>query len=267
MPKYLFDRKHEIVEAIENADQVLLFLDYDGTLVSFKDKPNDVTTTKSVKNVLRKLIKNPKFSIFMITGRELNDIKNLLDAEGASFAALHGLQMEISDGKKFVWPNAEKSRLFLEEIKEDVFSEFKGEKGIYIEDKELTLAFHYRLLPKEKIKDAAKRFREIVKKRDDKNMLEVIKGAELLEVRPKGWNKGKATEFLLKKFAKNKNSIPIYIGDDTTDEDAFDFLKNHGMTIFVSNDSGKSTSAQYWVKNPDEVLIFLKSLLDVKIKV
>lgn len=260
MPEYLFNHNQKILGTIEKADKKILFLDYDGTLVSFKDRPDEVITPNSVKNVLEKLVKHPEFNIFIITGRALNNIKNLVDVEGISFAALHGLQIESTDGKKFYWEPSENTRFFLEKIKEKVFSEFKEEKRIYIEDKQFTLAFHYRMLPREKTKYATERVMEIVKRIDEKNMLEIIKGAKVIEVRPKGWNKGKAIEFLLSNINGYRHTIPIYIGDDTTDEDAFIYLKNHGLTIFVSNESERSTSAQYFLKNPDEVLVFLKSL-------
>lgn len=266
MPKYLFDHTAEIFEIIEQADETVLFLDYDGTLVSFKDKPTEVVTPIKVENVLKNLIQIPTFTVFIVCGRALHEIKNLLDIEGLSFAALHGLQIELSDGKTFSWEPAEGAKPFLKKIKEKVLYEFKNEKGIYIEDKEFTLAFHYRLLPEEKIKEAIEIFIKTVEKIDKENRLEIIHGSKVVEARPRGWHKGKATEHILNNI-EHTNTFPIYIGDDTTDEDAFNHLGNHGLTIFVSNNSKKSSSAQYWLKNPDDVLLFLKSLLEIKQRV
>lgn len=266
MSEYLFDHSNKVFEIIKKSDKILLFLDYDGTLVSFKDKPNEVSTSNKMRIILKKLIQDPKFIVFIVSGRTLRDIKSLLNIEGLSFAALHGLQIEFSDGKNFSWKPAENAQPFLDKIKEEVLYDFKDEEGVYIEDKELTLAFHYRLLPENKIKDATRRFIEIVKKIDKNSSLEIINGAKVVEIRPKGWNKGKATENILKKVGEGKNPLPIYIGDDATDEDAFNHLENHGITIFVSNNSKKSTAAHYWLKNPDDVFTFLKSLLEVKKK-
>lgn len=264
MPEYLFDHSQEIFGTIEKADGKILFLDYDGTLVFLKDKPDDIITPNKVKIVLEKLIRDPEFNIFIITGRTLHEIKNLLDIKGLSFAALHGLEVCLANGKKFCWKPSENEQSILKKIKEKVFYEFKEEKGIYIEDKGVTLAFHYRMLPRERVKYTTGRFVDIVKRTDEGNVLEIIKGAELIEIRSRGWNKGKATEFLLNNINGRKYAIPIYIGDDTTDEDAFACLKNRGLTIFVSNGSEKPTSAQYWLKNPDDVLVFLKSILTAK---
>ncbi|HUS99839.1 MAG TPA: trehalose-phosphatase, partial [Candidatus Thermoplasmatota archaeon] len=78
--------------------------------------------------------------------------------------------------------------------------------------------------------------------------------------RPKGWNKGKGIELFLARFTAVKNILPLYIGDDITDEDAFRFLGKRGITIYVANTSKRKTSARYWVKNPNEVCSFLQSL-------
>jgi len=267
MPEYLFDQHTKIFETIDEADETVLFLDYDGTLVFFKGKPSEVVTPNEVKTVLNKLIENSIFTVVIVSGRRLLEIKNLLDMDGLSFAALHGLQIEFSDGKRFNWKPAENAQSFLEKIKEEALYEFKNENGVYIEDKELTLAFHYRMLSKEKINGAVGRFIDIVKNFDKNNSLEIIGGEKVVEIRPRGWNKGKATEYIINNVAQSKNKIPIYIGDDTTDEDAFKYLGDQGLTIYVSNNSKKPTSAQYWLKDPDDVLIFLKSLLEIKKRV
>lgn len=264
MSDYLFDQNTKIFETIEESDESVLFLDYDGTLVFFKDKPNEVFTPKEIEIVLKGLILNPKFTVFIISGRMLHEIKKLLNIEGLSFVALHGLQIELSDGTKFMQKPADNPRPLLERIKENISNDFREEKGVYIEDKELTLAFHYRLLSEGEIKDAVKEFIQTVKKIDKNNILEVINGENVVEIRPRGWDKGKATEFVLNNIVQGRNALPIYIGDDATDEDAFKYLGNQGLTIYVSNNSKKPTSAQYWLKDPDDVLIFLKSLLEIK---
>ena len=117
MPEYFFNNNHKILERINKSNETFLFLDYDGTLVSFKDRPQDVVTPKEVKIALIRLLEHPKFRVFIVSGRVLHDIKQLLNIDGLSFAALHGLQIELSSGKKFFWEQAENIRSILEEIK------------------------------------------------------------------------------------------------------------------------------------------------------
>jgi trehalose-phosphatase len=258
MPEYLSTSTHTILEKIDTSEETFLFLDYDGTLVSFKNRPQEVTTPKNVKTVLTSLLEHTRFKIFIISGRMLHEIKQLINIPGVSFAALHGLQIELSNGKTFFWEQAETIQSILKEIKQTVSSSFKNEKGIYIEDKQFTLAFHYRLVPRERIKEIVEEFTGIVRKNDPHKRLNLIHGAKVVEIRPKGWDKGKAVELILNHVANSENPLPIYIGDDTTDEDAFTQIKEKGITIVVANNKKKVASAKYWVKNPDEVLQFLK---------
>ena len=260
MPEYIHDHLHSIHDKIDKADEILLFLDYDGTLVSFKNRPEDVTTPDKTRLVLHYLTQNPKFNIFIISGRTLHEIKKLIDTKGLSFAALHGLQIELSNGKSFFWEKAEDLRPLLKKLKTILLNEFENEKGVIIEDKEFTLAFHYRMLSKDKIKDTVEKFSNLVKKINNNNLLEIIYGAKVVEARPKGWHKGKAVELILKNISEFKNFFPIYIGDDITDENAFQHLRKEGITIFVTHDSNRKTAAQYWLKDPDEVIKFLQSL-------
>jgi len=260
MPEYLFDHIHNIFAKIEEADKILLLLDYDGTLVSFEERPMDVATSGEIKTLLTYFIKNPKFIVVIVSGRTFHEIKQLLDIDGLSYAALHGLQIELAKGKSYDWQQNSNIQFILEKIKKTSLYKFKDVKGVYIEDKILTLAFHYRTLAEEKIDYNINKFLEIVKKIDVNGCYEIIHGAKVVEIRPKGWNKGKAIEYIFTIFNDLKNKLPIYIGDDTTDEDAFRTIGNRGITVFVSNKSSQSTTAQYWLKNPDDVLKFLQNL-------
>jgi trehalose 6-phosphate phosphatase len=260
MSDFLFDHSVHINKKILRSDALFLFLDYDGTLVPFKEKPTQVKTPEKIKKVLLQLQKNPAIIVSIVTGRTLKNIKKLLIIKGVSFIALHGLQIESSDGSQFRWKPAEHARSTLESIKENMQRELKGEKGAYLEDKELTVVLHYRLLPKNRIHIVREKFITVVHDNDKKKNLEIIHGAKVIEARPKGWNKGKAIETFLAGHTEVKNKRIIYIGDDITDEDAFRFLRKRGITIHVANQSKRETVAQYWVKNPAEVLRFLQSL-------
>ncbi len=259
MSDYLFNHLFQIFEKINKADEILLFLDYDGTLVSFENRPQDVVTSNEVKKVLSNLLQHQNFTVIIVTGRTLSEIKKLLDIDGLSFAALHGLQIQLSNGKIYKWKSSSNLQKVLENIKDLAEKRFQNEKGIFLEDKEFTLAFHYRMLDEEKIKDVVYRFIEIVKTKDTDNKLDILHGSKVIEIRPVGWNKGKAVELISSNINSN-NTIIIYIGDDNTDEDAFRYLNNQGITIFVSNNTNRSTIAKYWLKDPEEVINFLKSL-------
>jgi trehalose 6-phosphate phosphatase len=260
MSDFLFNYSTTINRNILRSNSIFLFLDYDGTLVPFKDKPTEVITPNKIKQIIKKLIKNPKIKVIIVTGRPLYEIKKLLNIKGLSFIALHGLHIEEANGLKSKWKQANQARMLIKAIKKDMQPALKYEKGTFLEDKELTLVLHYRLLPTNKVQVIRKKFKKVVRTIDKKKILEIINGAKLIETRPKGWHKGKAVEKFLTSQIKVKNYLPIFIGDDITDEDAFRILEKRGITIYVANKSKRKTAAQYWVKDPDDVFTFLQSL-------
>lgn len=255
--EYVFDKIQDIKKRIDGSDSVVLFLDYDGTLVRFKNKPTQVIPPQEVIEILEKLVRYPKLKIFIVSGRTLSELKRMLPVKGLSFIGLHGLEMEHRD-KNFLWEGAKEIEPIISHIKKEVLKKFGREKKIIVENKTYTLAFHYRMLGREKVEEVKKEFIKIVKRHNNGN-LEILPGAEVLDVRPKGWDKGKAVSLILKKLS---GSIPLYIGDDRTDEDAFRILKQ-GITILVS-EKIKESYAKFYLKNPDEVLRFLEEVMDEK---
>lgn len=254
--EYIFDRITDIKRKIDSADSVALFLDYDGTLVKFAERPEQALPTQEVIGLLKELVRYPQLKPFIVSGRTLSELKRMLPVKGLSFIGLHGLEMEYL-GKDFLWEGEKEIEPIISCIKEETFKKFGGEEKIIIEDKIYTLSFHYRMLERKKVEETKEEFIKIVKKYNRGN-LALLSGAEVLEVRPKGWNKGDAVSLLLKNLPA---SIPIYIGDDTTDEDAFRILKE-GITILVSERIRKSY-ARFYLKDTAEALKFLNFLKEV----
>ncbi|HUS99408.1 MAG TPA: trehalose-phosphatase, partial [Candidatus Thermoplasmatota archaeon] len=184
MPDFLFDHILRIYKKFQKSEHIFLFLDYDGTLVPFKDTPTQVATPKEIKKVIKQLIKSPKVKVIIATGRQLHDIKKLMNVKGVSFIALHGLDIETADGMKFCWKLATQARLLIKVIKKDMQKKLIDEKGAFLEDKELTIVFHYRLLAKNRIHALRETFKKIVHTRDSHNILEIINGAKIIEARP-----------------------------------------------------------------------------------
>ncbi len=265
MTKYLFDHTHEIVNKIEKTNHIFLFLDYDGTLVSFQQRPQDVKTPSEVITILNQLIKHPSYTVFVITGRPLQEIKQFLPLKGLSIVGLHGIEIEWENGETYFWKQASTIKTLLKKIKKQAETIFKNQKEIIIEDKTYSLAFHYRLLPENKVQPIIETIESISKKIDKENQIQLIYGSKVIELRPQGWNKGHAVNLLLHKYSSD-SILPIYIGDDTTDEDAFNQIKKQGITIYVKNNERRQTAAEYVVSDPDDVLFFLQSLSTIQLK-
>ncbi|URE43302.1 hypothetical protein MUK42_08688 [Musa troglodytarum] len=129
--------------------------------------------------------------------------------------------------------------------------------GAKVENNKFCVSVHFRCVD-ETVVSLLKKYPE----------LRLTQGRKVLEIRPTiKWDKGKALEFLLKSlgFADNKNVVPIYIGDDHTDDDAFKVLRDRGEGIgILVSEYPKDTNASYSLKEPYEVMEFLLHLVDWK---
>ena len=250
--KYLFDCWKEIEKKISQK-KVFLLLDYDGTLAPIVKNPEKVKHSKEMGVLLKEISRKLPFAI--ISGRSLEKIKELVGIENVFYAGNHGLEVEGIQ-KKFIHPTALRIAPSLRKIYKDLKK--IRIKGIFVEDKKLTISFHYRAVPKGKIALAKKKFEKIVKPRLKKG-LRIEEGRKRLDVKPDvDWNKGKAVKLILKIYDRKK-ILPICLGDDKTDEDAFLALKR-GITIWIKSREIKVRGAKYYLKNISEVKEFLNQL-------
>ncbi len=236
----------------------LIFLDYDGTLTPIVKKPHLAKLTAKQKSFLKKLAENPDVLITIVSGRKLADVKKLVGIANIFYAGNHGF--EISGPKtNIIHPKAQASKPILKKIKKALTSAVKGIKGALVEDKTYTLSLHYRLVKSKDHKKLEKIFKNIISPYLKSKTIRITHGKKVFEVRPNvDWNKGQAVRWLIKKLGKGKKYTPIYIGDDTTDEDAFKLLKKKGVTLRVGKI--KETSAKNFLKDINDVYKFLKIL-------
>lgn len=223
---------------------ILLFLDYDGTLTPIVKRPELARPRSSTKKLLERLSK--RVNLCIISGRSLSDIKNMVKIPGVIYAGNHGMEIDCY-GEIFIHPAARRFRKKLNRIKK-VLKNYLGDiPGILIEDKGLTLSVHYRNVERKYMERIKKVFRRPFGAR-------ITYGKKVFEVSPPvQWNKGMAARKIIQ--LSRQKVLPIYIGDDVTDEDAFEELRNRGITIFVGRP--KKSYAEYFVWNVKEVVKFL----------
>ena len=127
--------------------------------------------------------------------------------------------------------------------------------GVYVEDKMLSISVHFRRArahPRAIEREVRRIARGIGASR-----LRIIGGILVLNILPKiGWNKGRAAAMMASRLKSSKNAVPVFIGDDATDEDAFRALRR-GITIRVKNGKNAETSARYTLNNVESVRRFL----------
>lgn len=262
--KYLFDHLSGLEKALSGSF-VLLFLDYDGTLTPIVESPAKAVIPSGVKALLEKLAKVPACRIAIISGRTLKDIKKMAGIKGIIYAGNHGLEIEGAK-IKFEGMVSPKLKRAIRQLRNDLNKRLCMVKGVFIEDKTLTLSVHYRLAGKKDIPLIKNILEQTARPYITSRMLKINPGKKVFELRPAvEWNKGKVVLWLLarQQFAMGETRIcPVYLGDDITDEDAFRALKNKGATVFVGNP--RASEARYYLKDNREVARFINYILKLK---
>lgn len=236
--------------------------DYDGTLVSFDDKPQDTATPNRVTSILKELNSLASISIAILSGRSLAQLKDLIPLSNITLAGLHGIEVRYSDGEKFTWSRAEESRGRLKKMKKELADKFSAFPGTLIEDKEYAVALHYRTY-KGKDEEVERAFYSTMENFRPFENLEILEGSKLLEVRPRGWDKGRALK-KIRSYLTFRELPTFYFGDDTTDEDAFRVLNREGkdFPVLIGENGREETAAHFFLSNPEELLSFLERLAE-----
>lgn len=254
--KYLWKSLDIIEKRLKSSARVLLLLDYDGTLSKIATTPQKAVFPQKTKVLLEKLTLTKQITVGIVSGRAISDIKKHVGISHIIYAGNHGLEWEI-DGTTHVVPQINKALAMYIPILSGIKA-FEGQyKGVYIEDKKLTISVHYRLLDKKSYPAFSRAFHFFIQPYLDSSRVKLIKGKKVYDVKPNiEWGKGGFVNWLIKR--RKNPTLTIYIGDDKTDEDVFATLKN-AITVKV----GKSKSeASYYLKNPADTLRFLEWMLE-----
>ncbi|KAJ4822776.1 hypothetical protein Tsubulata_036128 [Turnera subulata] len=259
--------------------RLALFLDYDGTLSPIVDNPDCAFMSNSMRAVVKKVAQC--FPTAIISGRSRDKVYEFVGLTELYYAGSHGMDIvgpvrqSVSDAHPNCIRSSDKqgkevnlfqpASEFLPMINE-VFSSLveatKDIEGATVENNKFCVSVHYRNVAEKSWKSVADRVQAIIEKFP---RLRLTHGRKVLEVRPViDWDKGKAVTFLLESLGLSNcdDVLPIYVGDDRTDEDAFKVLRERkcGYGILVSN-TPKESSAYYSLRDPSEVMEFLKSLV------
>ncbi len=258
--KYLFAHWNSVRRRISGKYAALL-LDYDGTLTPIVKTPDRARIPEQIKQLLKALSANPGCTLTIISGRCLKDIKKKVGLRNVVYSGNHGLQIE-GPNIRFEAPVTPDYKTILQKIKNELKQMLSPVRGILLEDKGLSLALHYRLTNKKEVPFVRRAFYQVVLPYLRLGKIKTETGKKVFEIRPATeWDKGKAVLWVLSKqksHSRAKPILPIYVGDDATDENAFRALKNKGLTIFVGNP--KKSYAKYYLRNTKEVSKFLKWL-------
>ena len=245
----LFQAWPGIARRLRAASRIALVLDFDGTLVPIAPRPEDVVLEDSTRATLRRLARNRRIYLAFLSGRRRADLRRLLQVKGAHYFGLYGWER---DGR-FRVRQSEKE--VLQALRAELAEKLSGLPGVRVEDKEFSVAAHYRGAKP----DVVRRLRKIMEEEGqragaDFHTTETQCVIELLTHRVRG--KGEAMTWLLGTL--RKPVLPIYVGNDEVDEGAFAALGNGGISVHVGEFA--ATCARYRVPSPREATEFLLKL-------
>lgn len=205
-----------------------LFLDVDGTLLEIAARPQAVSVPDDLRNLLGALHRDSGGAVALVSGRAIGDLDALFAPLTLPTAGLHGFEHRAAAGgcRRRSLP----SKAALESARDAMLHLAHQHAGLLVEDKRFALALHYRGAPH--LEDAAvNAMQDVVARIGDE--LELQRGKMVVELRPAGATKAKAVAAFLEE-APFADRLPIFIGDDLTDEPAFELVNaRQGLSVVV----------------------------------
>jgi trehalose 6-phosphate phosphatase len=240
-----------------------LFLDYDGVLTAIVDRPEDAVMTDSMRYVVQALAQ--RCSVCVVSGRDRPVVQQLMGVEDLVVAGSHGFDIWSPQGGTIGHDAATGFEDLISEVSNRLCAEVALMPGAVVEPKRASVAVHYRLADRQDQARISALVDELLEEYTGR--LKVTPGKMVYEVQPKiDWHKGKAVLHLLQTLDLDaEDVVPLYLGDDITDEDAFRALAGRGIGIIVGNPddpevADRLTAAEFVLESTVEVEQFLDTL-------
>ena len=233
-----------LADWLAGGGRLLLLSDYDGTLTPIVDRPDEAWLADATRDDLRALARSPKIHLAFVSGRDLADLRGRVGVPDAIYAGCYGLEIE-GPGLHFRHPEAEAQRDSLDVLGRQLSLQAPTVPGMRVEPKRFGLAVHYRHVEPDQMRRVETELARAIQRSGGR--LTVFHGSEVIEIQPQvGWNKGDCVLWI-RDVVQRASSAPVmvlYLGDDWTDEHAFETLAGQGITIRVGSD-GRASRASH----------------------
>lgn len=255
-PPSALDRFDSIANRLRSS-HLALFTDYDGTLTPIVNRPEAATLSEEMRSLLQALSK--QVTVAVISGRDRVDVQNMVGLDNLYYAGSHGFDITGPGNMHQQQEDARASLPDLDAAENQLRDRVKSIVGAHVERKRFAIAVHYREVAESDVDRVETIIDRVLKEHPQ---LRKRGGKKIFELQPDvPWDKGRAVCWLLEELELNQqNVLPMYLGDDTTDEDAFQALRDRGIGIRIGAPE-EPTQADYSLQTPHEVKQFFQKLL------
>ncbi len=249
--------EYTAIEHLRNGRPVAIFLDFDGTLSPIVNDPDAADMTEDMRDVVRRLA--AEYPVAIVSGRARKDVEQRVALDDLYYAGNHGFDIKGPD-RSMTHKDAANARPELDDVEQHLHEQLDSIDGTFIERKPFSVAIHYRNVDASQHATVSDTVASItsgashLKRHDGKMVIELLPDVE--------WDKGHAVNWIINALNIDPaQSLVMYIGDDETDEDAFRTIHGRGLGIRVG-DREIASLADYVLRDPDEVKVFLRQLKD-----
>jgi alpha,alpha-trehalase len=242
--------------------KVALFLDYDGTLTPIVSRPDQATLSDAMRIALQRLARHTLVAI--ISGRDRASVERMVALPEIYYAGSHGFDISGPGGLALEHEGGVELGSEIEHVANELEERLKLVSGAWVERKKFVVAVHDRQVRDAWLDDVRRIITEVAAEHPN---LRMTGGKRVHELRPNiDWNKGHALRWLLRKLKLDgPDLVPVFMGDDETDEDAFKEVAKDGVSIRVGHDAA-DTNARYRLRDTEEVRRFLERLYGVLLR-
>jgi alpha,alpha-trehalase len=250
-----FGEIHRRLQGVEPA----VFLDYDGVLTPIVQHPDLAVLSDETRQILADLAS--VLTVAVVSGRDVADVREKVRLPGIYYAGSHGFDIISPTGEPVIDERLERFQQYLAPLDtatDKLERELHEVEGSQVERKRFAIAVHYRRVREADLERVEAAVWETA---PHVPLLRVTTGKKIFEFRPDfDWDKGHALLWLQRELGLDRPDVtPLYLGDDTTDEDAFRVIRKQGIGIVVGRD-GEDSHARYALEDTDEVAAFLGRL-------
>jgi trehalose 6-phosphate phosphatase len=245
------------------ARRIWLFLDYDGTLADFAPTPDHVCPEPELVALFSHLAEHPRIRTAIVSGRRLEHVRALVPVPGLFLAGTYGVELQNPAGERIDRVSHDLVRPTLDALKPRWKQLLAGRDGFFLEDKGWSLAVHARFAREgeaEEVLSAARQTAEDILRASALDRFRLLDGHRFLEVGPKLAHKGRTVDFMLDQYAWC-GAVPVYLGDDDKDEEAFGVVKKNGGIAGLVSRSARETDAVFRLESPEAARYWLDGLL------